>query len=66
MAQLSLPLELADLIASTVLSTYTALPPKGKPKARSNGAFEWTVLAGFCCFEELDEGGWDVQCISLG
>ncbi|ORY88095.1 domain-domain-containing protein [Leucosporidium creatinivorum] len=66
MDPLSLPRELTDLIASTILSSYTALPPKGKPKSRSNGAPEWTVLAGFCCFQDLDRAGWNVECIALG
>lgn len=61
-----LPQELADLVARTVLSAYSALPLNGKPRMRSNGAHEWTVLAGFCLYEATDQGGVTSRCVTLG
>lgn len=66
MQDAALPQKLTELIASSVLSTYTSLPPNGKPKQRSNGAQEWTVLAGFCLYEREPTSDWRVECIALG
>lgn len=38
--------ELADDLASLVISTYLSLPNSHKPSIRSNGVREWTPLAG--------------------
>ncbi|GAA5968999.1 hypothetical protein JCM11641_000805 [Rhodosporidiobolus odoratus] len=60
---------LADALAKAALDTYTALPARGKPSRRTNGASEWTVLAAFLLFRQFEEGvetKLDVRCVSLG
>lgn len=57
------PLSAADHIAQACLSTYHRLEPKYKPKARSNGVREWTVLAGIVLQDKAKEG---YTCVSLG
>lgn len=62
------PHSLADHIAHACLDTYARLPSRGKPRTRSNGVPEWTVLAGLV----LTDGSSDaevkpgLQVISLG
>lgn len=55
---------LADRIAAACLSVYDALPPKGKPRVRSNGKPEWTVLAGVALVDT--EADYVIEVISLG
>jgi tRNA-specific adenosine deaminase 1 len=69
------PPSAADRIAQACLATYHPLEAKYKPKARSNGVREWTVLAGIVLHStsslkgkekataEDDEG---YTCVSLG
>jgi hypothetical protein len=52
----------ADEVARLCLDTYAALPKRGKPGQRSNGAREHTVLAGFVLTSE----GAEPLCASLG
>ena len=65
-----------DLTAKTCLDLYASLPSTGKPKTRSNGVKEWTVLAGLVLSrpgdsEERASPGSSVQestvfeCVSL-
>ena len=42
-------LDIADAVTALILKTYTSLPKNGKPKLRSNGVAEWTVVAGTVC-----------------
>ena len=42
-------LNIADAVTALILKTYTSLPKNGKPKLRSNGVAEWTVVAGIVC-----------------
>lgn len=55
-----------DLIVSTVFKAYNSLPKNGKPRLRDSGAFEWTILAGFCLCTPLSSNEWQVECVSLG
>lgn len=64
-----LPPDLASLVAREVLACYESLPSNGKPRMRSNGAVEWTVLAGFCLCQRREPQQDEqhiVRCISLG
>ncbi|SGY77205.1 BQ5605_C005g03579 [Microbotryum silenes-dioicae] len=64
-----LPFSLTENIARVVLDTYHALPPKGKPRTRTNGAREWTVLAGFCLYPSEQGERSDLsryRCVSIG
>ncbi|SCV69433.1 BQ2448_2453 [Microbotryum intermedium] len=69
MNALPLPLSVTENIARAVLDTYHALPPKGKPRTRTNGAREWTVLAGFCLYPSSERERYDLsqyRCVSIG
>lgn len=51
----------ADHIAACCLSVYDGLPKKGaKPGVRSDGRWEWTILAG-----AVLQNGQELHCISL-
>ena len=49
------PHSLADHIAHACLDTYARLPSRGKPRTRSNGVPEWTVLAGLVLTDESSD-----------
>ncbi|GAA6064737.1 hypothetical protein JCM10212_005316 [Sporobolomyces blumeae] len=60
---------LGNALARSVIDKYSALPANGKPRPRSNGTPEWTVLAGFCLFRTVnddDDDPTDVECVALG
>lgn len=55
---------IADLIAKTVLDTYTtSIPKKGKPLVRSNGLPEWTIVAGIVQ-KDGEKNNW--KCVAIG
>jgi len=56
---------LSDTLAYTVTSNYASLPSNGKPRPRTNGSPQWTVLAGFCLYRS-DETATEARCISIG
>ncbi|KAF8476852.1 hypothetical protein BDZ91DRAFT_778076, partial [Kalaharituber pfeilii] len=53
---------IADLVAMSIVSAFTALPAKSKPRLRNNGSYEWVTLAGIAL--EHDDG--KITCVSLG
>ncbi|CAK7892523.1 tRNA-specific adenosine deaminase 1 [[Candida] anglica] len=57
--------ELASKVCDSIVSCYNKLPPKGKPTIRSNGAKEWTVLAGIAAVFE-HENRIEPICLATG
>ncbi|KAM0787398.1 hypothetical protein ACM66B_003483 [Microbotryomycetes sp. NB124-2] len=57
--------ETAHIVAQCVLDTYARLPANGKPARRSNGAAQWTVLAGICILNTSREAD-TAHCIAIG
>lgn len=62
----SFTLPSTESIVSEVFKAYNSLPKNGKPRLRDSGAFEWTILAGFCLCTPLSSEDWKVECVSLG
>lgn len=56
-------MNLADRIASLVITTFNEENLKGKPCTRSNGTSEWTVLAGLVA---IDGDSLELLCLTTG
>lgn len=57
--------QLSDAVAAACFAVYGTLSAKARPRIRSNGQPEWTVLAGVVLQRIVDSIS-DLQVISLG
>ena len=57
--------QLSDAVAAACFAVYGTLSAKARPRIRSNGQPEWTVLAGVV-LQAASDTEFDLQIISLG